>query len=430
MIEGPGVPALAIGCVAFAAAHPWRRGAPLRPLLGSLAIAFGVSFGILAFGSQRAGAALVLPILAIAALGLAACVFGVAGARARAVLAALLVSTGAHHLGELTLGFDPDPAAKSGLGPFGPAFPLWNHQDMLSRIVGESWRERRWSGWLDAVADRLASAPLGRRPIIQVLSQNPYFSPGNLELAGLLRHEDWWVLSVPLNPGEPFDKGRDEIEKSVLYADAFVMRRRPRKDEGVFDQMVRVAVDPIVGSAAAGFTPLGEPIPFIEGETLQVYRRRPDLTWRVTTTDYPIRAGARFVNPNNPANANIHLPRRALRRRRGASLGGAPARARARGGGAADGVRRHPRSRPARGRLAKDPKVVLRARPRAAGGQERGDRAILPEPLGAGRSRGEGLFAQCVDGDESGEPMGVESPLQLDGSGKRVVFLEVAGAVR
>lgn len=278
IVDGPGLPALLFGIFTYLATSLSRRTFLISRTAVALGAAFLIDFILVVPASQKPGGLLLLAILPASAILL---VRAAVSTRRRILAAAALFFTllfGVHHLYSLTWGFRRGMPANEGFGPFSN-IQIWNHRNAYCDLVGDSAGDPRWQTWLTEISDRIASTNISKGDYVHLLVDHAYLQANNLTLEGLKRNRNWLATSLPLISEESQKADRLAIRKVLIYSKALVIHTPGNSPPTPFDKMVDFIIKPLLDGPGRRFRQLGNPIPYIDGQSLIVYERIPDLEW-------------------------------------------------------------------------------------------------------------------------------------------------------
>jgi hypothetical protein len=311
VLDGPGVPMLVVGFLALLRARCFA-GSKSASLAAWLAVALCIDFLLVIVASQRAGGVLMLAAMPLAAALLSLAAYSVPSTAACAGFVILLLGTGIHHVYGTSFGFSKQARGEEGFGPFGSKFRLWNHQNLFLGIAGPAAQETRWNNWLDETCTRLEKSSMGatvskREPLVFVMVNTPFFQCNSLQLNSALRGRDWRVRTYPFYPKDRVTRDFVKLQLDLQQADAIVVRKALPRNENEFDRMIQRLLQGMIGSKAPTFLPLGEPMPFYGGDSLQIYTRIPDFVWRTEPDPTLERTNLQFTHPAGAVAGSFRL---------------------------------------------------------------------------------------------------------------------------
>ncbi|MBI3820098.1 MAG: hypothetical protein HY286_15500 [Planctomycetes bacterium] len=300
--DGAGVPAASIGLIAGAVAFAERRRLYISKLALALCFVYLIDFALVSLASQRKGGTLLISVMAVQAMLVWLAAAAVRTRALRILFMILLGACGAHSAYDLTFSFELNGRSRGGVGPFGEAFPLWNHRNLFVALAGKASPDPAWPRRMRDLCDELERAPLPPKAAIYLLTDNAFFQSNNLQLEAVLRGHDWWVQTLAWMPPEIVKQREPELQKLLAGANVIIHRATPDVNKSRYDEMVEYLMHYHESRLRPWFYPASAPLDKIW--PLEMYIRVPDIEW--VDVDFRVANHPDFRDPAN-ANATIQV---------------------------------------------------------------------------------------------------------------------------
>lgn len=309
VLEGPGIPMLALALLAFVLGD--RRRAPLSvsPRMAAVVAAYAIDFLLLLLASQMVGAVLFLPVMPMVALMIVRAVTSVPRPRIRALLGLGVAVCAIHHVVAKTFTFPVPQGRHYGRGPWASGFdihdqprgfPLWNHRNMFLDMAESVGKDPRTDFRVHEVAERIASIRLAPGSMVYVLADHPFFQINSLRLELYRRGH-----SLFLQTGEgasPRHEGPNAwlkiIRSNLNVADAVVVRDPPATEP--WQKSYALAMSTLIDGRARPFELVGEPVELGDKSKARVFRRRSRAELHDAIPEGLVSTAATFGDPANP----------------------------------------------------------------------------------------------------------------------------------
>ena len=281
VLDGPGVPMLAIALLAFAWARVARRGAGARaarwisPPVAILLMVCAVDFFAALAGSQRMAGKFLLPIMPAVAILVVRCVAAIPLPRARALAGAAVGLLGIHHLVACTFLFSVDPNTPSnniqGSPPGAHIASLANHNDFYLDWSKQGGGNALVDYKIGETIDRLESFATTRDGAVGMWGEHVFFDGGPLQLEALRRRDGihFWNppgMRVAMQPG-----WLDEMQTALANCSVVLHRETGDATSKAYGELLRSLNDGIHFK----FVKQEEPVALGDGSKVWIYCRPP-----------------------------------------------------------------------------------------------------------------------------------------------------------
>ncbi|MFN0205402.1 MAG: ArnT family glycosyltransferase [Planctomycetota bacterium] len=275
VVEGPGVPLLAIAVICyFINNRTGRGGAKTSQVMLALALVFIINYLILLIAAQRCGAVLFVSMMPILAAAGVRAVANMMNTFARRAVAFLLAGYCIFQAVATTLFFPLPPDTDGGAGPFPVHFPLWSHRSMHLQLAGVEFTDIRVRYPLEEIVDQIELLELPPKGRVYVMSAHPYANVNGIQFEAVRRKKDWefkeGVLPVLVSSMTPA-KWHSEIRTYALRSHALVVKSTKDGDEAT--ALYQIAIEPLVSGPNPFMARAAEPWEASDGTVLTLYKR-------------------------------------------------------------------------------------------------------------------------------------------------------------
>lgn len=288
ILDGPGVPVTATAIVGFLIICFEARRFVLNRIVIAILAALLISLTLVAFASQKAGGVLGLAVMPLTACLVAAPAISIRNRAIRTFFSFCIAAFAAHHLVATSFLFPTDSRSPMGFGPFGGSFPFWNHRSTFISVAGGAGRREDAQGKMVALAEAVEGvvnryAPI-ERPIVFLLTDDPFFNANNLALEGLRRRCNWWVQAAAW---APIDTARENIANyynAMIHGDILIIPEGSDPAFASHREFVELLTKSLLHPDCPAFVDTGVRVPFAPDAQLGIFRRREDVEWIAAVT--------------------------------------------------------------------------------------------------------------------------------------------------